>query len=57
MAVAVVVSLTPLFLKKEMVNETKGLNISWENCCGGSILLTQLYFSFPSITFTCMLAM
>ena len=40
-----------------MVNETKGLNISWGNCCGGSILLTQPSLSFSSMTFTNMLAM
>ena len=39
------------------VNETKGLNILWVNCRGGSILLTRTYFSFPSMTFTNMLAM
>ena len=28
----------------EMVNDTKELKISWVNCRGGSILLTQPYF-------------
>ena len=41
----------------EIVNDTKGLKISWVNCCGGIILLTQPTFSFPSITFPNMLVM
>ena len=40
-----------------MVNETKGRKISWGNYRGGSILLTQPSFSFPSMTFRNMLAM
>ena len=40
-----------------MVNETKGLNILWGNCGGGSILLTQPSFSFLSMTFKNMLVM
>ena len=40
-----------------MVNETKGLMILWGICFGGSILLTQPSFAFPSMTSTCMLAM
>ena len=38
-----------------MVNETKGLNILWWNCRGGSIILTHPYFSFPYMTFINML--
>ena len=32
--------ITPPVSETEMVNYTKGLKISWVNCCGGSILLT-----------------
>ena len=49
--------ITPPVSETAMVNETKGLKILWGNCRGGSILLTQPYFSFPSMTFTNMLAM
>ena len=47
----------PHVFETEMVNETKVLKILWRNCRGGSILLNQPSFSFPSMTFTCMLAM
>ena len=40
-----------------MVNKTKGLKILPVKCRGGSILLTQPYFSIPSMKFTNMLAM
>ena len=39
------------------VNETKGLNILCGDYRGGSIILTQPYFSIPSMIFTNMLAM
>ena len=40
-----------------MVNETKRLKILWGNCCGGSILLTEISFSILSMAFTNMLEM
>ena len=41
--------ITPPISEMSMVNETKGLDISWGNCRGGSILLTQPYiFLFKS---------
>ena len=40
-----------------MVIDTKELKILCGNCCGGSILLTQPSFSFPSMTFPNMLEM
>ena len=40
-----------------MVNDIKGLKISWGNFRGGSILLTQPSFSIPSMTSTNMLEM
>ena len=49
--------ITPHVAETEMVNETKGLKISWRNCRGGSILLTQPSFSIPYMTFTNMLEM
>ena len=49
--------ITPRVAETGMVNETKGLKILWVNCRGGSILLTQPYFSIPSMKFTNMLAM
>ena len=49
--------INPPVSETKTVNETKGLKILWWNCRGGSILLTQPSFSFPSITFTCMSAM
>ena len=47
--------ITPPVSETAMVNETKGLNISWGNFRGGRILLNQPSFSIPSMTFTCML--
>ena len=41
--------ITPPVAETEMVNYTKGLKISWGNCRGGSILLTQPSFSIPSM--------
>ena len=49
--------ITPLVTQSAMVNDTKGLKILWGNRSGGSILLTQHFFSFPSMTFPNMLAM
>ena len=49
--------ITPPVSQTPMVNDTKGRKIPWVNCRGGSILLTQPSFSFPSITFPNMLAM
>ena len=40
-----------------IVNETKGMKILWGTVFGGSILLTQPSFSFPSMIFTKMLYM
>ena len=61
MVVAVVVALPtpplPPVSETAMVNETKRLKILWGNFRGGSILLTQTSFSFPSMTFTKMLEM
>ena len=37
------------------MKETKGPKISWGNCCGRIILLTQPYFSILSMKFTNML--
>ena len=39
------------------VDDSKGLMISWKNCRGGSILLTDSSFVFPSMTFPNMLTM
>ena len=47
MVVAVAVALPPPVSETAMVNETKGLKISWGNCHGGIILLTQPSFSSP----------
>ena len=49
--------ITPPVAQTETANDTKGLNISWENCHGGNILLTQPYFSFLSMKFPIMLEM
>ena len=49
--------ITPPVSETVMVNEIKELKISWGNCRGGRILLTQPSFSFPSITSTNMLIM
>ena len=49
--------ITPPISEMATMNETKGLNIPWVNCCGGSILLTQPSFSFLSMTFKNMLVM
>ena len=49
--------LTPPVDETGMVNETKGLKILCGDYCGRSIILTQPYFSIPSMTFTNMLAM
>ena len=49
--------ISPPVAQTEMVNDTKGLNISWGNCRGGIILMTQTYFSFPSMKFPNILAM
>ena len=57
MAVAVVVALTPMFMKRQWIMTPKGMKILWGNCCGGNILLTQPSFSFPSMIFTNMLYM
>ena len=57
MAVAVVVALPPPVSETAMMNGNKGLKISWGNYRGGSIILNQHSFSFPSMTFTNILAM
>ena len=49
--------ITPPISQTAMVNDTKGLKSLWGNFCGGSILLTQPYFSFPSMKLPNMLAM
>ena len=49
--------INPPVAQTTMVNDTNGLNISWGNCCGGSILLNQPSFSFRSMTFPNMLSM
>ena len=49
--------INPTVAETAIVNETKGLKISWRNCHGGIIILTQPYFSIPSMTFTNMLEM
>ena len=36
--------ISPPVAQTEMVNDTKGLNISWGNYRGGIILMTQTYF-------------
>ena len=54
---AVAVALPPPVSETAKVNGNKGLKISWGNYCGGSIILTQHSFSFPSMTFINMLAM
>ena len=57
MAVAEVVVLPPPVSETSMVDKTKGLKILWRNCRGGNIILTEPYFSFPSLSFTNMSAM
>ena len=49
--------ITPPVAETAMVNETKGLKVSWGNFRGRSILLNQPSFTIPSMTFTNMLAM